>query len=107
MCVVLLLELRPWWSYRNRSEEFGTATWEELVVGRGTRQGETDVEVVAVTVADDEILPVLQHISLVRELCRQLEVVVRPAQTLAPSHGNSEELHILVGVEIVLVVIVV
>ena len=56
---------------------------------------------------DDEVLPRLEHIARVVELCRKGEIVVGPAQTFTETKGEAEELHVLVGVVIIRVVVVV
>ena len=65
-----------------------------------------EVEVVRVTVGHEEVAPVLQHVACVLQRERQLEEVVWPAQLLAPSEREAEQLHVLVGVVEVLVVVV-
>ena len=84
-------------------------TGEQLVVGRGTRQGESQVDVVTVTVVDIEITPITQHITGITECGHELEVIVRPAQTLTPSYVRTEDCHCLIVVEhrVVVVIIVV
>ena len=82
-------------------------TREQLVVGRGTRQGEAQVDVVTVAVVDIEVTPVAQHVSGVAEGCGELEVVIRPAQTLTPSDACTDDRHRLVVVEHRVVVVIV
>ena len=82
-------------------------TREQLVVCRGTRQGEAQVYVVTVTVVDIEVTPVTQHVTGVTEHSLELEVVIRPAQTLTPSHGCTDDCHCLIVVEHRVVVVIV
>ena len=93
--------------YLQREGEFRTFARIDGVVDRATGQGEVQAQVVAVAVGHHEVLPVSQHVALVRQLCRELEVVVRPIQTLTEHQGNAIHLYGLVGVVIVLIIQVV
>ncbi len=105
--VILSIPKRPGRSDSDREQELRATAWVELVVGRRSAERQSKVDIVGVTVGHEEVAPVLQHVTRVGELQRQHEVVVRPAQTLAPSDGDAEQLHILVGVVVVLVVVVI
>ena len=104
--IVLAVKQWPGWRQRYRQHKFWTTTWEQLVVCRGTWQCNTQVDVVTVTIGDEEVAPITQHIAGVCQLRRQLEVVVRPAQALAPTQWYAEELDVLVLVHHRCIVIV-
>ena len=104
--VVLAVPKRPGRSDRERRKELRTAAREELVVRRHARKREVEVQVVAVTVGYDEVTPVAQHVALVSQLNRELEVVVGPAQALSPTERHADQLDVCVGVVVVFVVIV-
>ena len=63
--VVFVVKERPWRSGRYRQFEGGTAAWEHLVVGGGARQCQPKVKVITVSVANKEVVPVLQYIASV------------------------------------------
>ena len=105
MLIILLVESWPRWCQCYWCHKLRTATWEELVIGRVTWECHTEVDVVTVTVADDKIVPITQHIACIWQRQRQLEVVVRPTQTLTPSDRGTEHLNVLVVIKHRIVVI--
>ena len=97
--IVLLVEDRPGRRQRKRGHELRTTAWEQLVISRGTRERYTQVDVVTVTIRDNKVVPVLQHVTGIGQRHGELEVVIRPAQALTPSYRHSEELDVLIVVE--------
>ena len=87
--------------------EIGTASGEEGAVGGRTREREREIDVVAVAVADEEVIPVLQVVAGVAQRGHEGEVVVGPAQALTETDVDTEELDVLVGIEVARVVVVV
>ena len=71
-----------------------------------TCQSNIQAYVVTVTVGNQEVAPVLQHIAGIAEVGTQLEVVVGPAQALTPSEAKAKYLHEFIRVVIVLVVVI-
>ena len=69
-----------------RQRELGTLARINRVVDRATGQGQVEAEVITLTVGNREVLPVTQNIALVRQLGCELEVVIRPLQTLTEHH---------------------
>ena len=104
--VVLAVPEREGRREGSREQELRTAPGEDGVDGRTAREGEAQVDVVARTVGNEEVLPVLEHVAGIGELSHEGEIVIRPAQTLTPSEGETQNLDILVGVVIVLVVVI-
>lgn len=87
--------------------EIGTASGEEGAVGGRTREGEREIDVVAVAVADEEVIPVLQVVAGVAQCGHEGEVVVGPAQAFTETDVDTEELDVLIGIEVARVVVVV
>ena len=86
--------------------EVGASTWEESVVDARAVEVEGEVDVVAVSVGDEEVLPVLQHIACISECHAEGEVVVGPAETFSESYAQSYQAYPFVGVVVVGVVVV-
>ena len=80
---------------------------EEGAIGGGTREGECEVDVVAVPVGDEEVVPVLQVVAGVAQRGHEGEVIVGPAQAFTETDVDTEELDVLVGIEVARVVVVV
>ena len=87
--------------------EIGTASGEEGAVGGRTGEREREIDVIAVAVADEEVIPVLQVVAGVSQRGHEGEVVVGPAQALTETDVDTEELDVLVGIEVARVVVVV
>ena len=81
-------------------------TWEQGVIGRITCQRQSQVDIVTVTIGNQEVLPVFQHITLIGQGSRELEIVIRPAQTLTPSNGDTQQFHIFIVIKETIIVIV-
>ena len=107
VAIVFAVPFRPRWSYCNRCHELRTLAGEHGIVRRTAAKRKPKVDVVGVAVAHNEVAPVLQHVSCVRKVHRQHEVIVGPTQPLAPSHRCAKHLYVLVGVVIVFVIVVI
>ena len=105
--VVFAVEERIGRSEGEGEGEIGTASGEEGAIGGRTREGEREIDVVAVAVADKEVIPVLQVVAGVAQRGHEGEVVVGPAQAFTKTDVDAEELDVLVGIEVARVVIVV
>ena len=57
-----------------------------------------EVDVVAVSVGDEEVLPGLQHVANVAQFKQEGDVVIGPAETFSKPYAESECLAIFVGV---------
>ena len=78
--VVLAVPQRPRRRSGNGKHELRTATGVERVVDRVTLDVQFQVDVVAVAVLHEEVVPVFHHVELVVQGRHELEVVVRPVQ---------------------------
>ena len=107
VAIVFTVPLRPRRSYANRCHELRTLAGEHGIVRRVAAKRKPQVDVVGVTIAHNEVAPVLQHVSCVRKVHRKHEEIVGPTQPLAPSHRCTKHLYVLVGVVIVLVIVVI
>ena len=105
--VILSVEERIGRREGEGEREIGTASGEEGAIGGGTREGEREVDVVAVPVGDEEVVPVLQVVAGVAQRGHEGEVIVGPAQAFTETDVDTEELDVLVGIEVARVVIVV
>ena len=85
-------------------EKSEPASGEEGAIGRRTREGEREVDVVAVPVGDEEVVPVLQVVAGVAQCGHEGEVIVGPAQAFTETDVDTEELDVLVGIEVARVV---
>ena len=103
--VVLSVKCRPRWSNWQWQIKLRTTAWEELVISRNSWQADTQVQVVTVTIPDKEVLPVLQHIACICKRHWQLEIVIRPTQTLTNTHACTQQFHELVWIQSVIIVI--
>ena len=68
---------------------------------------QSEVDVVTVTVGDEEVFPILQTVTSETEGCRETEVVVWPCETLTPTDGSTKHLQVFVWVVVRTVVVVV
>ena len=92
---------------RVRVKEKSERSGEEGAIGGGTREGEREVDVVTIPVGDEEVVPVLQVVAGVAQCGHEGEVIVGPAQALTETDVDTEELDVLVGIEVARVVVVV
>ena len=83
--VILAVPKRIGRSGGNRKLEIRTSTRENGIVYGVARKAEAQVEVVAVSVGDNEVLPRFQVISLESCFGSKCEIIVGPAQTFAPT----------------------
>ena len=80
---------------------------EDGIVYRTAAEVEREAYAIAATVVDDEVLPVVQVVTGIRQLAVECEVVVGPMQTLTPTERQTIHAQVLVGVVVRLVVVIV
>ena len=102
--VIHAIEQRIRWSKLQREGELRTFARIDGIVDGAAGQGEVQTQVVAVAVFHHEVLPISQYVALVGQFGCELEVVIRPIQTLTEHQGDTIHLHGFVGVVVVLVV---
>ena len=88
------------------SADFLPSNGDQLQIRVSVRGGSTLTATASVLV-DVEILPVAQDITLIRQFCCKLEVVIRPFQTFTEHYCQSPHLNGFVRIVIVLVIVVV
>ncbi len=94
--VVLLAQKRVRRRNLQTQRELRTATGVDRVVDTGTRELQVEREIVARTVGDKQVGPILHHIHLVAQLAVEREIVVRPAETLTISEADTKRAQVLV-----------
>ena len=97
--VVLAVKQRPRRRDLESEGELASAAGVDRVINRRTGDLEVQREVMARTVRDEQVWPVLHHIHLVAQLAVEREIVIRPAQTFSVTDRDTEstEVFVLVG----------
>ena len=83
-----------------------TATGIERVVDRVAREVQLQVDIVTRTVLHQEIIPILHRIELIVQGSHELEVVIRPVQSLAITCRHTKHRDVLIGVVGILIGII-
>ena len=107
VCIVLSIPQRVRRGCADREGKLWTTTGIQRVVGRVTLQHQFQVYIMAGTILNQKVRPVMHDIHLIVQSCHELKIVIRPVQTFTVTGRKSEHHDRLIRIICQFVVVVI